>query len=77
MHYCPADHATVYQMFSGGKEWFCQECYSAGAEIYEGPYPAAPIEAGPRARLLSVPGGFEQLKEQMQNEFERLNDVQD
>ena len=30
IHYCPDGHETVYQLFSGGREWWCNECdYSA------------------------------------------------
>lgn len=74
-HYCQYGHATVYQMFSAGKEWFCAICHANDAYA-EGEYPAAPINAGPRARLLQQPGGFEELKLQMQAELERLNNAE-
>ena len=66
-HHCDCGAATVYQMFSGGKEFYCGEC---GNQAY---YPDG--EGGPRARLLSEPDGAPKLRRMMYEEIARRKSV--
>jgi len=36
VHYCPTGHETVYQLFSGGAEFWCHECDYGGLYPKEG-----------------------------------------
>ena len=61
-HRCETcDRPTVYQSFSGGREFYCLHC------DYDGLYPDG--EGGPRARLLSEPDGAYKLRRQMYDEI--------
>lgn len=62
-HRCPKGHKTVYQLFSGGNEFYCEEC------DYNGIYP--PGEPRIRAHLLRTPEGIEQFRKEMNEELER------
>lgn len=64
-HVCPqCGTATVYQVFSGGKEWYCEGC---GAD---GSYPEG--KAPSRAGLLATAEGRAALKEQMHTHLDQL-----
>lgn len=68
-HHCPLGHLTTYQAFSGGREWFCPTCHDGEGGCDNGIYPDAPANVGPRARLLTQPGGADELKRQMDEHF--------
>lgn len=63
---------TCYQLFSGGKEYYCMDCE------YIGSYPLidnlAPEQIAklPRAILLQNPDGHVAIRAQMDQELERL-----
>lgn len=64
-HVCPhCGTVTVYQTFSGGREWACPGCEA------EGEYPGG--VAPSRAGLLATPEGRRELREQMRGELDRL-----
>lgn len=63
---CPDGHETVYQAFSGGREWYCETCGNNG--LYD--YDAMPESERPRAWRLTQPGGVDQLRNEMQKELE-------
>jgi len=68
-HRCYKGHKTVYQLFSGGREFYCEKC------DYVGFYP--PGEVRIRAHLLQTPEGVEIFKKEMREELDRrklLND---
>ena len=63
-HCCPdCGEKTVYQAFSGGREWYCAHCDSNGL------YPAD--ETPPRCALLQTPEGRVALRAQMDQELAR------
>lgn len=63
-HRCPdCGHATVYQVFSGGREFFCPACKCQGT------YPADAPQ--PRATLLRTEEGRQQLKAELQRDVRR------
>lgn len=57
---------TVYQVFSGGKEWYCPHC------DMNGEYPED--ETPPRLKLLQTPEGRIALRAQMDQELARRRD---
>lgn len=67
-HRCPnCDAETVYQAFSGGREWYCEACDNNGLYPEHG--------AGlPRATLLRTEAGRIALKAQMDQELARHRD---
>jgi uncharacterized protein (DUF983 family) len=66
-HRCPDCGAeTVYQTFSGGREWYCPAC---GAD---GEYP--PDGQLPRATLLQTPEGRVALRAQLDQELASRRD---
>jgi ribosomal protein L37AE/L43A len=63
-HACPyCQQPTVYRVFSGGKEWYCEGCDETGF------YPDG--QAPSRAGLLATPEGREVLREDMRAELDR------
>lgn len=59
---------TKYQMFSGGREWYCPACGTDGAYPAEG-------DGLPRATLLrNGDAGLTALRAQMDQELARLQD---
>lgn len=63
-HLCPeCGGETVYQVFSGGKEFVCPHCGFSG-EYQDG-------EAPPRAALLRTEGGRDLLRSEMRVELAR------
>lgn len=61
-HTCPeCDAETVYQPFSGGREWYCENCQS------NGPYPDG--QAPRRAGLLQSEAGRVALRAEMDQEL--------
>jgi hypothetical protein len=62
-HYCDCGAPTVYQMFSGGEEFYCESCGNQAR------YPEG--EGGPRARLLAEPDGAPKLRRMMYDEIAR------
>lgn len=58
--YCAGE--TVYQSFSGGREWYCPGCKADGSY----PEGAAP----PRVQLLAE-GRFDELRAEMREELRR------
>ena len=62
-HYCPSGHKTVYQLFSGGKEWWCGECG------YSGIYPEVGRPESP-AKMLAD-GRIDEFKAAMKIELEK------
>lgn len=64
-HCCPQCGAeTVYQRFSGGREWYCERCDINGEYPPDGPLP--------RATLLATPEGRVALRAQMDQEIARI-----
>ena len=62
IHYCYKGHETVYQLMSGGKEFYCEEC------DYNGFYP----NGGPDSpRKLLAEGKFDEFRARMLEELER------
>ncbi len=60
LHRCPQCNAeTVYQSFSGGREWWCAACEM------NGDYPTDGSVDLPRATLLQTPEGRVELAQQM------------
>ena len=55
---------TVYQTFSGGREWYCEACDTTGEYPEGGP-------GLPRATLLRTPEGAVALRAQMDQELAR------
>jgi hypothetical protein len=55
---------TVYQSFSGGREWYCEACDTTGTYPKDGP-------GLPRATLLRTPEGTVALRAQMDQELAR------
>lgn len=68
MHRCPTcGNKTTYQAFSGGKEWFCDECQETGY------YPEG--QAPSRAQLLQTEAGRITLKAEMDQELARRRET--
>jgi hypothetical protein len=61
---------TVYQSFSGGREWYCEACDTTGEYPTDGP-------GLPRATLLRTPEGTVALRAQMDQELARLKHEND
>lgn len=68
-HRCDEGHLTQYQLFSGGREFYCPEC------DYQAFYPQTDIPMI-RAQLLAFGSeGIRQFKKEMKEELEkRKND---
>lgn len=66
-HLCPNCRTpTVYQVFSGGKEWYCEPCDMNG-EYPEGQTPR-------RVKMLQSPEGIAALRAEMGQEMARRRD---
>jgi hypothetical protein len=62
-HRCPnCGEPTVYQAFSGGREWYCDPC------DMNGEYPAT-MPSPPRATLLQTQEGVAELRRQIREHF--------
>lgn len=67
-HQCPScSQETVYQPFSGGREWYCETCEDTG----EYPPDAAPR----RAQMLQSPAGVIALRAEMDQELARRREA--
>lgn len=62
-HICTCGEPTVYQSFSGGREFYCEACDGGGY------YPEG--EGGPQARLLATKDGSYKLRRRMYDEIAR------
>lgn len=62
--------ATVYQAFSGGREWYCAACDTTGEYPDDAP-------GLPRAALLRTPEGVIALRAQMDQDLARRRDQGD
>lgn len=69
-HRCPhCQHPTTYQSFSGGREWYCDNCKEDGRyEPGEDPLP--------RAILLQTTSGRIQLRDEMTHKLEEIRERQ-
>jgi ribosomal protein L37AE/L43A len=66
-HLCPeCATPTVYQVFSGGREWFCENCEATGH------YPQG--QAPRRARMLQTEEGRTALRAEMDQHLAGLRD---
>lgn len=67
-HLCPGCHEpTVYQLFSGGREWYCGTC------DMDGQYPDG--RAPSRAALLTTTEGRAALRDDMRTHLESLKEA--
>lgn len=62
-HHCPCGAESVYQMFSGGREFYCPDCEMQAF------YPEG--KGGPRVRLLAEADGAFKLRRMMYDEIGR------
>lgn len=66
-HLCPyCGTPTSYQVFSGGKEWYCEPCDTNGC------YPAD--ETPRRLKMLQSPEGVVALRAELDQELARRRD---
>lgn len=66
-HRCTECNAeSVYQVFSGGREWHCPNCHSSGEYRHD--------EAPRRAALLQTEDGRTALRAEMDQELARQRD---
>ena len=63
LHRCHKGHKTVYQLFSGGTEFYCKECDDIGT------YPDDQVRI--RAQLIKSEEGRKQLRLEIAEEIER------
>jgi hypothetical protein len=68
-HICDCGAETVYQSLSGGREYYCENCENQGL------YPEG--EGGPRARILTQPGGADIIRAQMDKYFAEQKEDRD
>lgn len=66
-HICPCGAPSTYQMFSGGKEFYCPSCGTQGT------YPEG--DGGPRARLLTIEDGALKLRRMVYEEMGRRKET--
>jgi len=65
---CPTcNNETVYQVFSGGREWYCESCEDSGY------YPAGEVPR--RAQMLQSPEGVIALRAEMDQELARRSEA--